>query len=145
MTPTLHTVPQMRGESGAVRLTLFDASFARTGDGRLSTISIPRTSWKRWLLDEIEAKAAARHKRAGLRHKAVCRECEHALTVTHAERQKIEFWLRRSEMPVIVPPFRVRVEAIAVECSACGASNVVQRDFIRRLQDAQTKILSTLA
>lgn len=141
----IHTIPQMRGESGSVRLTLFDAAFARTNDGRLRTIDIPRTSWKRWLIEEIDANVAARHKRAGLVKKPVCRACGDSLAHAAPERQKIEFWARRSEMPVIVPPFRVRVEALAVNCPTCAKPNVVQRDFFRRLSAAQSRILSTLA
>ena len=141
----IHTVAQMRGESGSVRLTMYDVAFARTPDGRLSAIKLPRSNWKRWVLDEIEMQALARHKRAGLRKKAVCRKCEEALEMSTAERQRIEFWLRRSDDPVIVPPFKVRVEALAVCCSLCKTPNVVQRDFVRRVSDAQTKILSTLA
>jgi hypothetical protein len=135
----------MRGESGEVRLTLYDAAFTRTGDGRLRTISIPRTSWQRWLLDEIDSHVLARRKRAGLKKKILCHSCGHELSPSHIEQQKIEFWARRAEMPVIVPPFRVRIEAPAVTCTACDAPNVVQRDFLRRISDAQTKILSTLA
>ena len=141
----IHTIPQMRGESGSVRLTLYDAAFARTNDGRLRTIDIPKTSWQRWLIEEIDAKVVARHKRAGLRKMPVCRECGNSLAHAHPEPQKIEFWARRADMPVIVPPFRVRIEAPAVSCPACDAPNVVQRDFGKRVSAAQSRILSTLA
>lgn len=141
----IHTIPQMRGESGSVRLTLFDAAFARTNDGRLRTIDIPRTSWKRWLIEEIDANVAARQKRTGLLSKPVCRACGDSLAHVPAEHQKIEFWARRAEMPVIVPPFRVRIEAPAVSCPSCRVPNVVQKDFSRRVSAAQSRILSTLA
>ncbi|HEX8553030.1 MAG TPA: hypothetical protein VF681_15910 [Abditibacteriaceae bacterium] len=138
----LQTLAQLRGESGNVRLTLYDAAFERTNDGRLRPPALPHGSWRVWLVKAIDSNVRAGH-RGLIRKTFLCRECHAPLHGERTDRHRFEFWVRPEESPLVrVAPFRVRVEAPAVCCTACEAFNVVSRHFNNNLVHAQTKILS---